>query len=452
MAKLIDPDDLTYSVDSATNMLRFDTTNKTIQLVAGGALVAKDGVTGQCLFSKIKEAIKASSSLISIPLPIREMIHDESMELINDWTFKDATTIKMVRDCGVAYVNTAGAITAMFACFVSLGELPSAIADADIYYTQSSATDASTATFTHVNKSTTFGVNELVQIYLDTNGDGTADYDYRSYVKVFLRPEGYTYDESDNTAIGYPALTYKKYNFPITCVADAGVTVDDTTLDGAGYSGLAIQWYATAQSASLGTNGPYDYHVIVTGGGKTYDQIYSWVQRQLRKTSDIDAGAGDRTGTVAASLVYMDGTILTTRYQTGVGGVHIASPSATSYNNIKEYDDTNTLRAYPLSVSVALEFDSYLQGDADSYFWIFETADYGTPGASVLTDATSADMKGAATANTSFSFVHTTDVPITGIALGLDGAKIAEATGTITPSGAKLVFVAGLERWYNDPA
>lgn len=451
MAKLIDPDNLTYSVNSATNMLRFNTTAKTIQLVAGGALVAKDGVTGQCLFSKIKEAIKASSLLISVPLPVREMIHDESMELVNGWTFADSTTIKMVRDCGVAYVNAAGATTAMFACFVSLGELPSAIADADIYYTQSSATNASTATFTHVNKATTFGVNELVQIYSDTNGDGTPDYDYRSYVKVFLRPASYTYDESDNAAIGYSALTYKKYNFPITCVADAGVTVDDTTLDGAGYSSLAMQWYATAQSASLGTNGPYNYHVIVTGGGKTYDQLYSWIQRQLRKTSDIDAGAGNRTGMVAASLVYMDGSTLKTRYQTGVGGVHIASPSATSYNNIKEYDDTNTLRSYPLSVSVALEFDSYLQGDADSYFWIFETADYGTPGAAVLTDATSADMKGAATTNTSFSFVHTTDVPITGIALGLDGAKIAEATGTITSSGAKLVFVAGLERWYNDP-
>lgn len=76
MAKILDPDTLTYSVNSATNMLRFDTTAKTIQLVAGGALVAKDGVTGQCLFSKIKEVIKASAVLISVPLPVKEMIHD----------------------------------------------------------------------------------------------------------------------------------------------------------------------------------------------------------------------------------------------------------------------------------------------------------------------------------------------------------------------------------------
>lgn len=456
MAKILDLDDLTYIVNGAptTENIRFNTTAKTIQLVAGGNLVAKDGVTGQCLFSAIKAAIKASPLLISVPLPVREMIHDESMELINGWTFADAATVKMIRDCGVAYVNTSGVTTNEFACFVSLGELPAGAADiaTAIYYTQSSATDASTATFTHVNTGTTFGVNELVEIYRDTNGDGTPDFDYRAYCKLFLRPAGYTYDESSNADIGYPTLTYKKYNFPLTSVVDAGVTVDDATLDGVGYSSLAIQWYATAQSFSLGTNGPYNTHVIIAGGSKTYDQIYSWVQRQLRKTSDIDAGAGNRTGKVTASLVFMDGSTLKTRYQPGIGGVHISSPAASSYNNIKEYDDTNTLRSYPLSVSVEVEFDSYLQGDVDSYFWIFEAADYGTPGAIPLLDSLGAQMKGAATANTSFSFVHSSDVPVIGVALGKEDAKIAIASGVITASGAKLVFVAGVERWFSNPA
>lgn len=461
MAKLTDPDSLTYIVNGTptSENIRIDTTTKTIRLVAGGSLVAKDGLTGQCLFSKLKEIIKASATLISVVLPVREMIHDESMELINGWTFYDSTTIKMVRDCGVAYVNTSGAITAMFACFTSLGSLPSGASDiaTAIYYTLSSATDASTATFTHVNTDTTFGVNELVQIYRDDDGDGVtsegSDFDYRSYAKLFLRPAGYTYDEASNTDIGYPSLTYKKYNFPLTSSVDAGVTVDDTTLDA--YTGMSITWYSAAQSASLGTNGPYDYHLVIQGNSHSYDEIYSWVQRQLRKTSDIDAGAGNRTGNVAASLVFMDGSILTTRYQdtndTYEGGVHIASPAASSYNNIKERDDTNALRAYPLSVSVVCEFDDYLQADADSYFWVFETADYGTPGATPILDSTSAEMKGAATSNTSFSFVHTVDVPVTGVALGKSGAKIALATGSITAAGAKLVFVAGQERWYANP-
>lgn len=442
MAKLTDPDSLTYSVNSATNMLRIDTTAKTIQLVAGGALVAADGVTGQCLFSKLKEVIKASSALISVPLPIREMIHDESMELVNGWTFADTTTLKMVRDCGVAYVNTSGAITAMYACIVTLG----AVISGAPYFVQSSSTTASAGSFTHVNLSTTFGVNELVQIYSDTNGDGTPDYDYRSYFKVFLREQGKTYDESSNADIGYSSLTYKKYNFPITHAVDAGVTADDTTVDA--YTGLAIQWYAAAQSASLGANGPYNFHVLINGNNKTHNEIYSWVQRQLRKTSDIDAdGTNAKNGNVTAALVRMDGTTLKTIYQTA-GGVHITSPNAASLNNISEQDDTQAYRTYPLSVAVELEFDSYLTGDADSYFWVFATADYGTPGATPLLDSSSAQMKGAATANTSFAYTYSTDVPLTGVAMGKAEAKIATVTTTLTTAGAKLVFTPGLERWY----
>lgn len=442
MSKILDPDGIvSYIVDGTptTEVLQFNTTAKTIKLIEGGGFTFKDGVTGQCLFSKIKEVIKASSLLISVPLPVREMIHDESMELINGWTFADTNTLKAIRDCGVAYVNTSGTITNRFACFVTLGEVAAGTnVAADLYFVQSSATDATPQYFTHLNTGTTFGVNELVEI---TSAD--------TYAKVFLRRAGYTFDESSNSDIGYPELTYKKYNFPITHGVDGGVTVDDTTL--AGYTGMSITWYATAQSFSLGTNGPYDYHVVVGANGHTYDETYSWVQYQLRKSADIDAGAGNRVGKVASALVFMNGAVLTTIYQSGVGGVHIGSIAAASYNNVQERDDTNTLRSYPLSVAVECEFDSYLQGDVDSYFWVFPTSAYGTPGATPLLDSLGAQMKGAATSNTSFSYVHTVDVPVTGIALGLDGAKIATATGTITTSGTKLVFVAGLERWYNDP-
>ena len=449
MAKITDPDLLTYSVNSATNNLRFDTAAKTIQLAAGGSLVAADGVTGQCLFSKIKEVIKADATLIKYALPVREMIHDESMELINGWTFLDTTTVKMVRDCGVAYVNASGVMTAAFACFVTLGQIAAGTSAAtDLYFAQSSVTDASVSTFTHLHTGDTFGVNELVQIYSDTNGDGTPDYDYRSYAKVFLRRAGYTFDESSNTDIGYPTLTYKKYNFPITHAVDAGVTVDDTTL--AGYTGMSITWYAAAQSFSLGTNGPYNYHVVVNGNSHTHDEIYSWVQYQLRQSSDIDAGAGNRTGKVASALVFMDGETLKTRYQAGVGGVHISNLSAASYNNVAEADDTQAYRTYPYTAAITLEFDQYLQLDAGvAKFWIYDASTYPGAGATLLKDASNNDMTGTISGPTaSFSYAWTVDKPWIGIAVGDDDAKIAVASGTIAQSTGNVgVFVAGQERW-----
>lgn len=458
MAKILDPDLLTYSVNSATNNIRFNTTAKTIQLVAGGNLVAKDGVTGQCLFSKIKEVIKADATLIKYALPVREMIHDESMELINGWTFADSTTIKMIRDCGVAYVNASGVTTAMFACFVTLGQVASGTASTDLYFTQSSASNATTATFTHLNTGDTFGVNELVQIYSDTNGDGTPDYDYRAYAKVFLRRAGYTYDESSNIDIGYPALTYKKYNFPITHSVDAGVTKDDTTVDA--YTGMSITWYAAAQSASLGTNGPYNFHVVINANGHTYDEVYSWVQRQLRKSADIDADATNvKTGQVTAALVFMDGATLKTRYQAGVGGIHISNLSAASYNNVAEAADDFTgvnYKTYPYTAAITFSFDSYLQADgANAKFWIYDAATYPGASATLLKDASNNDMTGDLTggaATKAFSYAWTADKAWVGVAIGKNNAKVAVASGTILQSTVNSgSFVAGQERWYSNP-
>lgn len=452
MAKIIDPDLLTYSVNSATNNLRFDTAAKTIQLVAGGSLVAKDGVTGQCLFSKIKEVIKADATLIKYALPVREMIHDESMELINGWTFLDTTTVKMIRDCGVAYVNASGVTTAMFACIVTLGN----VATGAPYFTQSSASNASTGAFTHINTGTTFGVNELVQIYSDPNGDGsTADgYDNRAYIKVFLREQGYTYDEASNADIGYSALTYKKYNFPVTHSVDAGVTKNDATVDA--YTGMSITWYAAAQSASLGTNGPYNYHVLINANGHTYDEVYSWVQRQLRKSTDIDAdGTNIKTGQVTPALVFMDGSTLKTKLQTA-GGIHISNLSAASYNNVAEADDTGTYRTYPYTAAITFSFDTYLQADgANSKFWIYDAATYPGAGATLLKDASNNDMTGDLTggaATKSFSYAWTADKNWVGVAIGKNNAKVAVASGTILQSTVNSgSFVAGLERWYSNP-
>ena len=454
MAKITDPDLLTYLVNGSpsTQNIQINTSTKTIKLVAGGNLVALDGVTGQCLYSKLKEIIRADADLIKYPLPVNEMIHDESLELINGWDFYDTTSLKMVRDCGIAMVSTAGVPIKMFACFVTLG----AVLSGAPYYTLDSATNAATSSFTHIKIGGTYCINELVQIYSDPNGDGsTADgYDRRAYAKVFLREAGYTYDESTNTDIGYPALTYKKYNFPITHAVDAGVVDSDATVDSAApYTGLALQWYATGQSRSLGSNGPYNFHVIITGNGATAAQAYTWIQRQLRKTSDIDAGAGNRTGAVTPSLAFMDGTTLKTRYQTGSGGVHVDNLSAASYNDIAEADDTQASRTYPYTGAITLDFDSFLVADSGpAIFRIFDAASYGTSGATLLTNAAGANLSGSVTgASLTFSFNGTFPTNAVGVAVGKDNAKIAIAAFTIERSTAnKATFVAGKERWYQN--
>lgn len=458
MAKITDPDLLTYIVDGSptTQHLRFDTTNKTIELVADGTtLIAKDGVTGQCLFSRIKMALNADANLIKYKIPVREMIHDESLEFINGWTLKNTASVKMVRDCGVAYVNLSGVVTAMFACFTTLGAL-AAGTTTELYFAQSSSSSASTSTFTHVNTGTTFGVNELVQIYSDTNGDGTPDYDYRSYAKVFLRRAGYTYDEASNADIGYATLTYKKYNFPVTHQIDAGVTKDDSTVSG--YTGMSITWSVSPLDTTLDGTTHFNVHVDIVANNHTHDEVYSWVQYKLRQGSDIDSGAGTRNGNVAAALVFMDGTTLKTKLQ-DVGGVRISGISAASYNNVAMVSDAGTYYSYPYTAAITFEFDAYLQADgAAAKFWIFDASTYPGGSATVLKDASNNDMIGDLTggaATKSFSYKPAgawADKPWVGVAVGMGNGKIAEASGTIQQStGNKGVFVAGKERWWLNP-
>ncbi len=455
MAKILDPDLLTYSVNGATGNLRFNTTTKTIQLVEGGSFTFLDGVTGQCLFSKYKLVLKADPNLNKYALPMRQMVHDESLELINGWKFADTNTLKAVRDCGVAYKNTSGVITDEFACFVTLGTVLTGAP----FFIQTNTTDATVVNFAHVVTGQSFGVNELVHIYQQ------GVFDYRNYAKIFLREAGYTYDDASNIEIGYPTLTYKKYNFPVTHQVDVGVTVDDTTLDGAGFSGLSIYWYSTNQSAAGQTGGPYNYKITVTAAGKTYQEIYSWVQRQLRKNSDVDANPGvSRIGKVAPALVFMDGNILTTIYQDTnnayEGGVHIANPAGTSLNNIKERDNTNTIRSYPYVAGIDFEFDEFLATDgADSIFWVYDAATYPGAGATLLLDASSNPMTGTLAGATpgqkytrSFSYSYSADKAWIGVAAGLDSAQIAVASGVIGESTTnKGVFVSGEEKWYKNP-
>jgi hypothetical protein len=473
MAKILDPDLLTFIVNGspASENLRVNTSTKTIRIVAGGSLVALDGVTLQCIYSKLKELWKADATLPKHKFPI-DPIHDESMELVNGWDWYDDATRKLIRDGGWAVRNVAGAITQMWACVVTLGQVISGAP----YYTQDSSTSASTATFTYCATGGTFGINEAIQIYSDPNGDGnTADgYDRRNYLKVFLREQGKTYDEASNTDVGYPTLSYKKFNFPVTHSVDAKIAASDGTIDGsAPYTGMSATWYAAAQAASLGANGPYNFHVIINANGGTAQQEYEWIQRQLRKTSDIDAGAGTRTGKVAAALAFFNGSLLTTILQS-VGGVHIASPSSASLNDITEADDTGALRIYPFTASLTIEFDSFLVADAGpAKYWVYFTnddagsntgRDYGTDTAILAKNASAVDMTGNVSgASISLTFDYDgnvqrgagsagTDAPVTVVAMGLATAKWGIGTATIGRNTAnKAVVQPGLDRNYVNP-
>src|SRR5574343_461155 len=101
MAVIIDPDKLNQGVEVV-----IDSTAKTIQLLVAGNLT-NDGVTGQCLYSFLKEEWKNDDALFKFPFPMTS-ITNEQFEFNYDWVPKDNITRKLIRTAGWAEVSTAG--------------------------------------------------------------------------------------------------------------------------------------------------------------------------------------------------------------------------------------------------------------------------------------------------------------------------------------------------------
>ena len=195
MALITDPDTLTYEVNdtvSGTFMLTIRPATKLLKLTLVGALSA-DGVTVQCLYSKLKEIWLADNLAYDFPM---ESIFDEQFEFVNDWRPADDATRNLFRSAGWAE-RSSGTIVREYASITTLGSFDSS--DQAYYSNQSGAT----TNFTYTGP-----VNEGVQIY---GGVSDGNFNRRSSFKAFLRIQGKTYDEYDLlTEQSITALTYKK--------------------------------------------------------------------------------------------------------------------------------------------------------------------------------------------------------------------------------------------------
>jgi hypothetical protein len=448
MALIVDPD----SLNDGTEIV-ISTANKTVRLVATGNL-SNDGVTIKCVYSKLKELWKSSATYIKSPFPMTP-ITDEQFEMVNDWDWYDDTTRYLLRTGGWAVKDSSGVSLEEWAGIISLGSIGSS----DQAYFQQVAAAAST------NFQLTGPVNQAVKVY----GDAThGNFDYRSHFAIFCRIYQKSYALSQLSDIGVTTLSYQAYRFPLANAADIKITHDDTAVDGdAPYTGMSITWYASAQQRDIGgTN--RDFHIIIDGNSGTAEEIYEFVQRALRKTSDIDDGAGTKLGNVTSSLLKFVGDTLYTRLQSE-GGVFIDNYVAADINRIIFVDDTGTERTFPYTSSLTINFGDNLKNDTDAIYSVFFTTNpsgnFGTDNAVVVDDADDADMSGSVGGSDSVQLTFAydtnnqggrtpaTDAAITVVGIGLETGQYVKATGTIQRSNSNSVsLVAPLERNYQNPA
>lgn len=506
MALITDPD----SLNQATEIV-IDTGAKTVQLLVAGNL-STDGVTGQALYSFLKEEWKDDATKIPFSFPM-EAITPEQFEFLDGWAPADATTRNLVRNAGWAERNSSGNIIAMYAGIISLGTLGGSDQP---YYDNAGAV----VNFTYAGP-----INEAVQILDDPNGDGSYGdgFDRRTTLHVYAREQAKIYAISELAAIGVTSMTYQAYRFPLANSADLKVVASDVTVDaydiditvldnvdrgswanstsyaagdfvlsvGRYYSTVAggtssgtgvaddvgVTWVAYAGERDIGGT-YYPFGIIIdgdataNGSNHTAQEIYQNVQSALRKATDIDADADTLIGQLSPQLLQYVGDTLKTNFvvnpQGGGGGVFIDNFDTNDTNSITFQDNSGTERQFPFVSAGSINFNTNLQSDATSEFWMFFTTnpagDFGTVSAVLVDDNGGTDIAGLISAATSIAFdfdydgnvqggrTAGTDADVTLVAIGTDGAQHVVATGTITrTTGLSFTLTSALERNYLNP-
>lgn len=456
MALIIDPDFLNQGTE-----VTITPWTKTIKLNIAGNLTS-EWVTLKCLYSFLKEEWKYDSSLIKYDFPMTPLT-DEQFEFIGGWNLdKTGTgssfTPNLIRTGGWAVKNVSGVTIEEWAWVITLGSIQSGW---QVYFQQSSTGSA-------INFTLTGSVNQAIQTYSDPNGDGntTDGFNYKSYLRLFLRTQGNVYASSQISEVGVSSMTYQVYRFPVADSDDIKVTLPDATVDA---YGVTTTWYTTPQVRSIGWV-DRNFHVIINGQSKTAEQIYMAVQSLLRKNTDIDSGAGTKTGRLSSDLLYFVGDTLYTKLDSS-GWVFIDNFLASDTNRIVFVDDTGTERVFPYLSVLTLEFGANLVSDTDAIYRVFFTnddagdntwRDFGTANAITVNDNSGTPISGSVLGNSSlqFSFNYdgnvqrgnasaATDAPITVVAIGLNNGQYVSATGTIGRNTSnKVTLVAAVERNY----
>lgn len=457
MALITDPDNLNQGTE-----VTFDPVAKTITLSEAGNLSA-DGVTLKALYSFTKEEWRTDANLIKYPFPFVP-ITDEFFELVEGWDFVATSSENLIRRSGWLVRNVAGDLIKQFAGIAILN----AEADDQCYYQLDG--QASPTNFVYLGNT-----SEAVQIIADPNGDGNfADgFDLSANITVFNREQGQLYSSGSSTANGEATLTAPKlFSLALPTGADLKISETDVNIDiNAPYNGMSIAYFSTPQSRNIGgTN--RDFGIIIDGNNGTAEQIYEFVQRQLRIDGGIDAGSFTINGRLADELLLFVGDNLETLNATnpngGGTGVYIDNFQAADTNRLSFRDNTTAVRTFPFVSVVTINFNANLQGDASAIYRVFFTDangnDFGDADAILVDDNSgldvAGDVSGAASIQFDFDYdgnnqggrIPGTDAPITVVALGLDTGQYVVATGTIQRSTANSVsLVAPLERNYENP-
>lgn len=426
MALITDPDNLrdaTVAGDSAQNIL-IDTANRTIKVRNNAASsnpnkgpeLSNDGVTHQALYSFLKEEWKNdpnSKDLIAYPFPLIA-ITPEQFEWRFGWSPADDSSRSLLRTGGWREFDVDNStLKREYIGTISLGNIQGTPTEGDagsinqhkVYYAFFDSADG-TSSAGPFNYDYSGEVNQAVQTLDSTSFDRRGD-----ILRLFIRSQPYagiqsetawTFDQTDTVDIGLSAGTTLPYNtqrFPLAEGEDlnildrAGADLTDTIIGtnsqvGEKYSqqgdGPTIEYLAAdVADTTLGytqdlLNGPFNFGILIDATSPTVtnlsnQELYSWVQYNLRQDSDIEFAAGTvKLGRLQDELLAFVGPTLTTKLATNLDqsgtktGTAITSINPADINNTQLRDTVNNaLQSFPFSATVTVTFSNDILTDSD---------------------------------------------------------------------------------------
>ena len=435
-----------------------DTAALTIECIVAGNMTTY-GVSLETLYMFTKDEWNIDPELSKFNFPFES--YGEQYELIHGWTFKNQTTIDLIKDFGWAVKDANGVSLEEYMNITSLGSFEDFNVD-QAYYLQDPFGIP-------VDIPVTGSVNQAVKIYGDA---AHGNVDYRSFFQIFLREQGKTFSSVDlmiSQNIG--ALTFKPYTVALTNKIDTNITDSDATiLADAPFTGMSITYGATQREI----NGVMkDFGVVIDANFGTLQQVYAFVQYQLRSDQNINAddlGMPVR-GDVAEELLVFVADTLKTQY-TMYGGVYIDNFNITDINDIIFTDNFGSELVHPFIAAGSIKFNSVIQGDAVAKFWMYFTNDqaattptgknFGTSNAILVNDNDGNPITGNVGGSAAYTFEYDYDfneqrgvgsagtpAPVTVIVNGGSGTKYTKAEGFIEKSVYNVFAMVGnVERNY----
>jgi len=208
-------------------------------------------------------------------------------------------------------------------------------------------------------------------------------------------------------------------------------------------------------------NYPFNWRLF--GNGGTLAQSFEFVQRQLRRTTDIDLSTGSARGDITDLL-------MSYASPTGRGlNLFIDDLASADKNNATLVDASGDSRNFAFIAGVTINLNTNLLGATDSakvvvFFTSTPSGNFGTNLAIIVQDVLAADMSDTTPLanpmqfdfdydnNAQGSRTPGTNAAITIVAISLTTGQYVQTTGTIQRQSSNIFSVVSpLERNYSNP-